>query len=119
MCVPTASDAVVNVAVVTPPRVARVPVPSTSIPSRNVTTPEGVPAPGADTLTVAVNVTDCPNADGFTDETHDVLVLSWATVSPCAAEVLAWSSVSPVYAAVIEWTPTPRELVVNVAVVTP
>ena len=34
----------------------------------NVTVPVAVPAPGACTVTVAVNVTDCPTLDGFAEE---------------------------------------------------
>ena len=51
---PTARLFVENVA--TP--LLRVPVPSVVVPERNVTVPVGVPAPGATTATVAVNVTD-------------------------------------------------------------
>ena len=40
----------------------RVPVPSVAAPSMNVTVPVAVPAPGATMVTVAVNVTDCPNS---------------------------------------------------------
>lgn len=36
----------------------RFPVPSVVAPSLNVTEPVGVPAPGAETVTVAVKVTD-------------------------------------------------------------
>ena len=38
----------------------------------NCTLPVGVPAPGDDALTVAVNVTDCPKADGLLFETRFV-----------------------------------------------
>ncbi len=38
-------------------------VSSVVAPSLKVTMPVGVPAPGGITLTVAVNVTDCPNVD--------------------------------------------------------
>ena len=61
---PTASAEEVNVA--SPP--LNVPVPMGLPPSRNVTVPVAVPTPGATAETVAVKVTDCPNADGFTDE---------------------------------------------------
>ena len=40
----------------------------------NVTVPLAVPAAGAYRLTVAVNVTDWPNTDGFVDETSVVVV---------------------------------------------
>lgn len=49
-------------------------------PSRNVTVPVGVPDPGATGETVAVNVTDCPKTDGFTDEVTVVVVPSLLTV---------------------------------------
>jgi hypothetical protein len=42
----------------------------------NCTVPLGVPDPGAVALTVAVNVTGCPNTDGFEREVTDVVVLS-------------------------------------------
>ena len=51
---------VVNVAV----SCDRVPVPMVVAPSRNVTVPVGVPAPGAVGVTVAVNVTACPRTAG-------------------------------------------------------
>lgn len=38
--------------------VDNVPLPITVVPSRKLTAPVGVPAPGATTATVAVNVTD-------------------------------------------------------------
>ena len=43
-------------------------MPSVVVPSLNVTVPVGVPAPGALTVTVAVNVTDWPKTDGLADE---------------------------------------------------
>jgi hypothetical protein len=49
-------------------------VPIVVLPSRKETLPVGVPDPGATGLTVAVNVTVCPNTDGFTDETTAVVV---------------------------------------------
>jgi hypothetical protein len=72
-CVPTASVEVERVAT---PEPLSVPVPMEVAPSLNVTVPVGVPAPGATTATVAVNVTDCPNADGFTLEMSVVVVES-------------------------------------------
>ena len=42
-------------------------VPKVATPSRNATVPVGVPTPGETALTVAVNVTDWPNTDGFTE----------------------------------------------------
>lgn len=66
----------VNVAI--PP--LSVPVPIGLPPSRNVTVPVAVPAPGATAETVAVKVTDCPNTDGFTDEVTAVVVSAFITV---------------------------------------
>ena len=48
---------------------------STAVPSpENVTVPVGVPVPGAFTVTVAVNVTDCPATDGLSDDDTVVVV---------------------------------------------
>ena len=55
----------------------------------NVTVPVAVPAPGACTVTVAVNVTDCPTFDGFAEDVSAVgrvrllhfLVQRWSTCS--------------------------------------
>ena len=55
--VATASADVANVAT---PEAFRVLVPSTVVPSLNVTVPDGDPAPGDFALTVDVNVTDWP-----------------------------------------------------------
>ncbi len=57
-----------------------VPLPITVTPSRKLTVPAGLPAPGATTATVAVNVTLCPKTDGFTDEATVVVVLALLTV---------------------------------------
>jgi hypothetical protein len=57
-----------------------VPVPNVVVPSRNVTIPDGLPAPRATIVTVAVNVTLCPDTDGFTDEATVVVVLALLTV---------------------------------------
>lgn len=51
----------------------RVPVPNVVTPSMKVTVPLGVPAP--DGVTVAVNVTDWPNTDGFREEVTAVVVV--------------------------------------------
>jgi len=42
----------------------------------------GVPEPGELTVTVAVNVTDWPNTDGFAEEVTAVVVEAWLTVWP-------------------------------------
>ena len=65
LCEPGVSVEALNVAVVTPAVVESVPVPSVFEPSLNVTVPLGLPLPGATAATVAVNVTDWPEADGF------------------------------------------------------
>jgi hypothetical protein len=57
-----------------------VPVPRVVVPSRNVTVPLGLPAPGAVTVTVAVKVTLCPKTDGLTDEATVVVVLALLTI---------------------------------------
>ena len=68
-CVPTDKEAVVKEAL---PELWRVPVPIVVDPSLNVTVPVGVPEVA---VTVAVKVTDCPKADGFTDEVRAVVVV--------------------------------------------
>jgi len=93
-CVATLNVEVVNVAT---PEAFVVPVPSVVVPSLNVTvSPAGiVPTPGALTLVVEVNVTDCPNTDGFTDDTTVVEVLPGCTTCDNAEEVLVAKLVSP------------------------
>ena len=88
---PTVSADVVKVAL----PALKLAVPSVTAPSRKVTVPVGVPDPGATALTVAVNVTDCPNSDGFTDEVTVVELLSLFTVCVIADEVLLLKFVSP------------------------
>lgn len=70
-CVATDNDEVLIVAW---PETLSVPVPSVVEPSLKVTLPVGVPAPGDVTVTVAVNVTDWPNTEGFADEATAVVV---------------------------------------------
>ena len=84
LCDPSASAEVENVA--TPPESE--PVPIVVEPSLNVTVPVAVPAPGALTATVAVNVTDSPTTDGFCDDASDVLVEAVFTVWLEADDVL-------------------------------
>ena len=69
-----------KLAVVTPALVDSVPVPSVVAPSLKVTVPVGEPAPGAVTLTVAVNVTDWPETEGLTEEATVVVVSALWTV---------------------------------------
>jgi hypothetical protein len=56
-------------------------VPNDVTPSKNSAFPAGVPVPGATTATVAVNVTDCPNFEGFTLDATVVVVEIALTVS--------------------------------------
>lgn len=97
-CTPAVRSAVVKVAV--PPD--KVPVPIPAPPSENVTVPVGVPDP---LLTVAVNVTDVPNDDGFSEEMTVVLVGIPLTTWFSAVDVLGSKVASPWYAAVIECVP--------------
>jgi hypothetical protein len=94
---PTDRDEVANVAL---PEL-NVAVPSVEAPSRKVTVPDGVPVAGATALTVAVNVTDWPKTDGFTDEVTVVELPALPTVWVIAAEVLLVKFVSPAYETVI------------------
>ena len=83
-CEPTASTEVLRVA---DPELSA-PVPRVLAPSLKVTVPVGVPAPGANAFTVAVNVTCCPNNDGLVELASDVAVLAVLTVCVTIAEVL-------------------------------
>jgi hypothetical protein len=55
----------------------------------------GVPAPPPVALTVAVNVTDCPETEGFTDEPTAVAVFALLIVCVSVVEVLELKLVSP------------------------
>lgn len=90
-CEAMVSELVVNVD--KPP--ATVPVPSTVVPSLNVTEPEGVPAPGADTDTVAVKINVCPTTAGLADELTAIVVFALFTVCVKFEEVLPFKFVSP------------------------
>ena len=80
-CEPAASVAVISDAV--PPLSAT--VPNGVAPSRNCTVPVGP----EDGLTVAVNVTACPNTEGFSDEVNAVdVVVTALTVCVTADDVL-------------------------------
>jgi hypothetical protein len=68
--VPTDNVVVINVAT---PLVSATGAPNADPPSRNCTVPVGVPPPE---VTVAVNVTDCPNVEGFGDDVTVVVVLA-------------------------------------------
>jgi len=66
-------------------------------------------------VTVAVNVTDCPNTDGFTEETTAVFVGDLFTVCVRTLDVLPRKFASPGYTAVIGCAPTERVAVLSVA----
>jgi hypothetical protein len=77
-CDPTLKEDVANVACPDP---SSVPVPRVVAPSLNVTIPVGVPLPGEFTVTVAVNVTNWLNAEGFAPELTAVVVFALLTVN--------------------------------------
>src|SRR5258708_7792535 len=84
VCVPAVKAEVLKLAVVVAPAVLSVPWPMLVAPSENVTVPVGlaiVVVPGLLTVTVTVNVTACPDAEGFTEDTTAVAVLALPTVS--------------------------------------
>ena len=76
--------------------------PNVVAPSLKVTVPIGVPDPGAVAATVAVKVTDWPNAEGLAEEATAVVVFAVFTVCVSAEEVLALKPLPPPYAAVME-----------------
>ena len=84
-CEPAASVLVVNIAWPEPFRVA---VPRVLGPSLKVTVPVGMPPPGLLAVTVAVKVTDCPDADGLAEELINVVVPAFFTVWVTVLEVL-------------------------------
>ena len=86
-CAPAASVDVVSDAV-PPPRAT---VPNGVAPSKNWTVPVGP----EDGLTVAVNVTACPNTEGFSDEVNVVAVVILLTICVTGEDVLPPSLVSP------------------------
>ena len=77
------------------PEPSKVPVPSVVEPSLKVTVPVGMPEPGAVAATVAVNVIDCPNTAGLTEDETELLVADGLTVCVRAEEVLLVKLVSP------------------------
>ncbi len=91
-CAPTLSAEVASVA--TPLRFT-LPVPSVVAPSKNVTVPEGVPAPGALTDTVAVKVTLWPKTDGLGADVTLVVVSALLTTWFTVLDVLPLKFVSP------------------------
>src|SRR2546430_8026946 len=87
---PTASEYVLKLAVVTPAVVVRLPLPIEMPPSKKFTVPVGGATrvvPGATTLTVAVKVVDWPNRVGVTEEASAVVVSALLTTWVNAAEV--------------------------------
>ena len=72
-----------------------VPLPITVVPSRKLTVPAGVPAPGLTTAIVAVKVVDCPKTDGLTDDVRLVVVLALFTTWLTAVLVLVRKLPSP------------------------
>jgi hypothetical protein len=85
-CEPLASVEVLYVAL----PLLIVAVPSVVLPSLNVTVPVAVVG-----VTVAVNVTEAPNADGFADEASVTVVFVLFTVCVRVVDVLLLSFVSP------------------------
>jgi len=67
-----------------------VPVPRVVLPSVNVTAPVAVVG-----ITVAVNDTDEPYADGFADEASVTVVFTFCTVCVSTEDVLLLSFASP------------------------
>ena len=92
-----ATDKVEVLKVALPP--LSVPVPSEVDPSLKVTVPVGVPPLD---VTVAVNFTEAPNVDGFSEDVTDVELVAALTVCVSTAEVLPPKSVLPPYTAVME-----------------
>jgi len=88
---PKARTEVVKVAL--PPD--SVPVPIEMPPSRNVTVPVGVPAPGATAFTIAVKVIAWPNTVGLTDEVTELEDEALFTDWVIAADALAAKLLSP------------------------
>ena len=82
--------------------------PRSPAPSLNCTVPVGVPAPGAVTVTVAVNVVLCPNTAGLTEEASPVAVAARFTVCVGNAPVLAAKLASPLYSALIPCAAGPK-----------
>ena len=110
-CDPTARVDVENVATPLP---LSAEVPSVTRPSINVT----VPVAPEDGLTVAENVTCCPNAEGLSDDVTAVVVppVLADTICVSGAEVLPVKLVSPLNVAVMKCDPTARVEVVSEAV---
>ena len=88
MCEPTDRSDVLTVAT---PAVSATGDPK-SLPSiLNCTFPDGVPDPGAEAVTVAVNVTDWPKVDGVKDEITRVVVAGLLTVNAAFCVVVLFA----------------------------
>jgi hypothetical protein len=85
-------------------------VPSVVLPFLKVTVPVA-----ADGVTVAVNVTDELNVDGFADEARVTVEFALLTVCVSAEDVLELYVELPPYPAVIEFEPTASVAVLYVA----
>ena len=111
-CTLTVKAEVDNVAM---PPTPTVPVPRLVAPSKNVTVPDGLPAPGAIAATVAVKVTDCPNTDGFGAEVRLVVVPVLLTTWVGSVPLLPLKLPSPPYTAETVCEPIDNDDVLNVA----
>src|SRR5437773_6346046 len=80
-----------------------------------MTSPVGVPAPGAVGVTVAVKVTDWPDTDGLAEEPTAVEVFALMTDCVKLVEVLPLKLSSPPYTAEMMWFETESDDVANVA----
>src|SRR5262245_14555683 len=76
------------------------------LPTKNVTVPVGVPAPGATAATLAEKVTAWPVTARLTDDPRVSVVAAGLTVTVVAAEVLAAKPLTPKKEAVSAWVPT-------------
>jgi len=76
----------------------KVPVPKVTVPSRNVTAPDGFETVVLPT-TEAVKVTVCPRTDGFADDVTVVVVVAFVTVRGSQGLVARLLLASPLYVA--------------------
>src|SRR5208282_4927136 len=88
-------------------------VASTVAPLMKVTFPVGVPPDGDET--VAVNFTDCPEPDGFSEDAKAVAVTALLTTWLTAFDLLPRNFESPPYTALIESVPAGSAEVVKLA----
>src|SRR5260370_11887195 len=106
---PATRDEVVKLAV---PAVSGM-VPNAVAPSRKVTIPLGIPAPGATAVIAALKVTACPKTVGLAEEVSEVVVVAGFTVCVRALEELGAKLPLPAYLTVIEWLPAASDAVVK------